>query len=216
MYESTAINTSFVNCPSVDDDEDPAEVTGSADVEHLSRFAPLRRARSAIYGPKSSTGSGANLSRNEYASSATQTSLQPPSNASVRRVDQSISPAIAVDHAQNTASVAPPLPLPATPSFSLLNPTPMTNEQGMPNLRPVYSNFVAESAPIQQQIVYPGDTGTVSQYMPLMDTSMPTDVMAQPSMDDYVRTADEMSGYLTWQTMEVPPWLNFGNLFPPE
>lgn len=52
--------------------------------------------------------------------------------------------------------------------------------------------------------------------MPQVTSLQVPDMMPlQPSMDDYIRTADDMAGYLTWDVMEVPSWLNYGNLFPP-
>lgn len=88
---------------------------------------------------------------------------------------------------------------------------PQTTEQLLPNPQSAYSMLAPE--PLPMQAVYSGDG---SQYMPDIATTMATAVpISQPSMDDYIRTADEMSGYLTWQTMEIPPWLNLENLFPP-
>lgn len=60
--------------------------------------------------------------------------------------------------------------------------------------------YATPAAPMMSQ------TGTM-----MTDMTIP-----QPSTDDYVRTADEMSGYLTWDMMDIPPMLDYGNYFPTE
>lgn len=191
-----SLESLLMQCWNISDDDDQAEVTGSAEVEHLSRFAPLRRARSAIQEARSSEGSRDHSSRDSRMSPITQGSHR-PSIVSASQSAMSISPSVIADTAQSALSA--PLQLP--PPLSDLS------EQVPPHLQPDYSTFIHETLPLQT--AYSGDG---SQYMPDMTTAVP---ISQPSMDHYIRTADEMSGYLTWQTTEIPPWLNFGNLFPP-
>lgn len=165
-----------------DDVDGDAEVTGSADIEHLSRFAPFRRARSAL---------------------KAQSTNSPRTSSSRSRNNQ---PSPAVDfRSQQPMSQGVP-----TPHF------PVENQQAPPGLRPEFSNF-----PPQQNL--PMDTMNQAFFQTAPESTMPQvtslqvpDMMPlQPSMDDYIRTADDMAGYLTWDVMEVPSWLNYGNLFPP-
>lgn len=65
---------------------------------------------------------------------------------------------------------------------------------------------------VPTQYVYQSDS---NEFGSSIAATMPNGMITQPSINDYVRTADEMSAYLTWQTMDVPPWLNFQNMFPP-
>lgn len=79
---------------------------------------------------------------------------------------------------------------------------------------PEYQNFAplpSQPLPVNQGFYQ----SAPAQIVPQMAGMMPGMTIPQPSMDDYVRTADEMSGYLTWQAMEVPPWLNLENVLPP-
>lgn len=88
----------------------------------------------------------------------------------------------------------------------------MGNEQTQ-TLQSEYPTFLPTPAIPADPGYYQSPPGPI---VPQMSSMMPPDVIvSQPSMDDYIRTAGEMAGYLTWDTLEVPPWLNYGNLFPP-
>lgn len=39
--------------------------------------------------------------------------------------------------------------------------------------------------------------------------------MLQPSIDDYIKTADEMSNLLTWNMPDLTPWITFDNMILP-
>lgn len=175
---------------------DAAEVTGSADIEHLSRFAPFRRARNALKAR----------------------STHSPKTTSSRSRNTQPSPAFPDYRSAQMTPGTIPAPVPA--------PTPAYNadsQQPLPNLRPEYSNYMpAQTLPMNQmsqvsqvnqmgQGFFPAPDSGVSQ----MAEMMPDIMVPQPSMDDYIRTAGDMAGYLTWDVMEVPAWLNYGNLFPP-
>ena len=165
-----------------DDVEGDAEVTGSADIEHLSRFAPFRRARSAL---------------------KAQSTNSPRTSSSRSRNNQ---PSPAVDfRSQQPMSQGVP-----TPTF------PVENQQAPPTLRPEYSNFPPQQNlpmdAMNQAFFQTAPESTIPQVASLQ---VPEMMPLQPSMDDYIRTADDMAGYLTWDVMEVPSWLNYGNLFPP-
>lgn len=190
---------------SVSEGDDPAEVTAPADVEHLSRFAPLRRARSAIHEAKSSGGSGAGSSHRSY-TSTTHSSLRPPPVAPSQQPPLSASSSNIVNSAQNYGPSPAPIPSQATAPPQPFATLQLGSDQILPNLRPDYMLPVSETLPLEQSDTF--------QHMPVMGATM-MDGIPQPSVDDYIRTADEMSGYLTWQAMTVPSWLNFDNMFPP-
>lgn len=165
-----------------DDVDGDAEVTGSADVEHLSRFAPFRRARFAL---------------------KAQSAHSPRTSSSRSR---NTHPSPAVHDYRPTQPTPQPMP---TPSYAA------ENQQALPSLRPEYSNFMqSQTLPMNQmnQGFYQNTPDPVAQQMTGL---MPDMVISQPSMDEYIQTADDMAGYLTWNAMEVPSWLNYGNLFPP-
>lgn len=158
-------------------DGDVAEVVGSADNEHLSRFAPFRRARCSLKAqPTSST----------QTSSSRYTRPSPPAYPAQDSVGQSIQKAVA----PVTLETEPQM-LPGTQANYQSFAPPGSMDQGF---------YTTPAVPIVPQM------GTM-----VNDMSMP-----QPSMDDYVRTADEMSGYLTWDMMDIPPMLDYGNYFPTE
>lgn len=50
------------------------------------------------------------------------------------------------------------------------------------------------------------------QLMPSAGVMMQHNAMLQPSVDDYIRTADEMSNLLTWNMPDIPPWMNLGDM----
>jgi hypothetical protein len=153
------------------EDGDPAEVVGSADLEHLSRFAPFRRARSAL---KSQPGvSSTRTSSSHHAQSSPATQENYP-------LSQPISAHLQVDADHQGLSSLPP-----EQAFM-----PVGMGQGL------FSTPSMQMARPMQPIV--------SEMM-----------IPQPSMNDYVRTADEMSSYLTWDAMDIPPMLDYGNFFPP-
>lgn len=165
-----------------DDVDGNAEVTGSADIEHLSRFAPFRRARNAIRAQ----------------------STHSPRTSSSRSRNTQLSPAV---HDFRPAQLTPQL-MP-TPTYAA------ETQKALPNLRPEYPIFVpTQSLPVSHVNQSFFQT-TADPVVPRMAGLMPDLTIPQPSMDDYIRTADDMAGYLTWDAMEVPAWLNYGNLFPP-
>jgi hypothetical protein len=201
-HSSTATLTSV----SASEGDDAAEVTGSADVEHLSRFAPLRRARSAIHEAKSSAGSGAASSNKSYPSTS-HSSLRPPHLVSSQQAPLSASPSEIINHpVQNLDPVTVSIPSQAPAISQPPTTLQLGPDQVLPSLRPDYMASVSEPLSLEQADVAPN--------LPAMGAAM-MDGIPQPSVDDYIRTADEMSGYLTWQAMTVPSWLNFGDMFPP-
>ena len=44
---------------------------------------------------------------------------------------------------------------------------------------------------------------------------MQHNAMLQPSVDDYIKTADEMSNLLTWTMPDIPPWMSLGDMMAP-
>ena len=66
--------------------------------------------------------------------------------------------------------------------------------------------------------------------MPVLDNTMPpshhaqmlppvgvpaVDAPLQTTVDQYLKTADQMASYMTWDVPDLQPWLNFDNLRPP-
>ncbi|EGX94456.1 Fungal transcriptional regulatory protein [Cordyceps militaris CM01] len=148
---------------------DETEVTGSADMHHLSRLAPFRRGRSE---------------------------LQRASHAS---------------HS------------PRTPSSSNAYPSPMT--QSSRNVPPRSANS-QNAAPFggMMQMTMDGGMGPLTpgtsqrpplQIMPSAGVMAQNGAMLQPSIDDYIKTADEMSNLLTWNMPDLSPWFTFDNMLLP-
>ncbi|VUC20648.1 unnamed protein product [Clonostachys rosea] len=158
--------------------EDPAEVTGPAEVEHLSQFAPFRRARTSIKRSQSAAGSKTPSSQNEQLSLVMQ-------------------------------------PLPGLLDTSM---SPVGNEPQPPpfNLQPDYPPFAAQPSGISMPLYRSQNAQTM---VTLGSITHPSETPAIPqssmTMGDYIRAADEMSGFLTWQTSDLPPWFTYDNPFPP-
>ncbi|OAA39556.1 Fungal transcriptional regulatory protein [Beauveria brongniartii RCEF 3172] len=148
---------------------DETEVTGSADMHHLSRLAPFRRGRSELqrashtsHSPRTSSSS------NAYPSPMTQSSRNmPPRSANSHN--------------------APP--------FSGM--MPMTMDGSMGPMTPGTS----QRPPLQ--------------IMPSAGVMAQNGAMLQPSIDDYIKTADEMSNLLTWNMPDLSPWFTFDNVMLP-
>lgn len=159
-------------------------MTGSADIEHLSQFAPFRRARSELKKAKS-TGSAMTLSSGyTQPSPVAQPGVQPTET-------------IETGHTEHDYSL--PTMAPAYPSFTQQQP----QHQQAP--------MVAELAPNPNQMMPP-----IS--IPLgAPTEMPmqNNVMMQAQVDDYLKAADELSNYLTWDMSQLPTWIDFGEMMPP-
>ncbi|KAI6783981.1 uncharacterized protein J7T54_001857 [Emericellopsis cladophorae] len=159
-------------------DDNEAEVVGSADIDHLSRFAPFRRARSEL---KAS-------------------SVQSPVSSSSRHTHPS--------PARQDSMTLPPLMVPPTTVPDTAQ-SQRRNTQMLPVLRPAYSSFVPPDPVAVDQNYYPVQP-IHSQMMSMVSDTME----GQPTMDDYIRTAGDMAGYLTWDHMEIPASLNYANFFP--
>lgn len=87
------------------------------------------------------------------------------------------------------------------------------NTQMLPVLRPAYSSFAPPDPVVMDQSYYSVQSTLPPIHSQMM--SMVSDTMAgQPTMDDYIRTAGDMAGYLTWDQMEIPASLNYANFFP--
>ncbi|TQV94492.1 Fungal transcriptional regulatory protein [Cordyceps javanica] len=149
---------------------DETEVTGSADMHHLSRLAPFRRGRSelqrashASHSPKTPSSSS-----NTYPSPMTQSSRNvPPRSANSQH---------------------------AVPFSGMM---PMTMDGSMGPLTPGTS----QRPPLQ--------------IMPSAGVMAQNGAMLQPSIDDYIKTADEMSNLLTWNMPDLSPWFTFDNMLLP-
>jgi hypothetical protein len=51
--------------------------------------------------------------------------------------------------------------------------------------------------------------------MPPADDMVQSGGLLQPSVDDYIKTADEMSTFLTWGMPDMPQWINLADQMPP-
>ncbi|KAJ4158380.1 uncharacterized protein LMH87_008909 [Akanthomyces muscarius] len=148
---------------------DETEVTGSADMHHLSRLAPFRRGRSELqrashtsHSPKTSSSS------NTYPSPMTQSSRNVPPRSA---------------NSQN-----------ATP-FNGMMSMPMDGSLGP------MTPGTSQRPPLQ--------------IMPSAGVMAQNGAMLQPSIDDYIKTADEMSNLLTWNMPDLSPWFTFDNMLLP-
>lgn len=154
------------------------EITGPADAEHLSQFAPFRRARTTIETTKSITGSKTSSSQHESVPLVVRTLTSPTATR----------PTGVSDH--------PPTSLPS--DYSAMSDQPGEAVRATPPAATFYRSGEGDGAV------------ALGTNMPLPEDSG----IPQPSMNHYIRTADEMSGYLTWQTTELPPWFNYDSQFP--
>lgn len=53
------------------------------------------------------------------------------------------------------------------------------------------------------------------QLMPSAGVMVQNGAILQPSIDDYIKTADEMSNLLTWNMPDLPPWMSYGDVMLP-
>ncbi|PTB75659.1 hypothetical protein M440DRAFT_1439356 [Trichoderma longibrachiatum ATCC 18648] len=154
---------------------DPAEVTGSPDVHHLSASASFRRGRLQLQESQSKTG-GKTISSGNDAKlpliQATQSMFH----------EEPIDKGGGSDYASSL-----PLLRPSYPPFEVA-----------PEL---LGQTVAQRNPLH---IVPS-AGVMAQSGSLL----------QPSVDDYIKTADEMSAFLTWGMPDMPPWIDLPDQMPP-
>ncbi|KAL7792436.1 hypothetical protein V8C37DRAFT_380295 [Trichoderma ceciliae] len=147
---------------------DPAEVTGSAEVHHLSSLASFRRGRVQLQEPQSTSSAKTMSSTNDH---------KPP----LIRASQSILYEGPIDKG-GSSDLTNSLPI-LRPTYPALEVAPELLSQGLNQRNPL-------------------------QIMPSAGVMVQTGAILQPSVDDYIKTADEMSAYLTWGMPEVPRWIN--------
>ncbi|EGR45648.1 uncharacterized protein TRIREDRAFT_110689 [Trichoderma reesei QM6a] len=154
---------------------DPAEVTGSSDVHHLSASASFRRGRLQLQELQSKTGGKAISSGNDAKSpliQATQSIFY----------EEPIDKGVSNDYASS-----------------------------LPLLRPGYSPFEVAPELLSQTLAQRNSL----QAMPPADDMVQSGGLLQPSVDDYIKTADEMSTFLTWGMPDMPQWINLADQMPP-
>ncbi|KAK1242293.1 hypothetical protein MKX07_000279 [Trichoderma sp. CBMAI-0711] len=154
---------------------DPAEVTGSSDVHHLSASASFRRGRLQLQELQSKTGGKAISSGNDAKS-----------------------PLI-----QATQSIFYEEPIDKGGSNDYANSLPL--------LRPGYPPFEVSPELLSQTLAQRNSL----QVMPPADGMVQSGGLLQPSVDDYIKTADEMSTFLTWGMPDMPQWINLADQMPP-
>lgn len=154
---------------------DETEVTGSADMHHLSRLAPFRRGRSE---------------------------LQRASHAA---------------HSPQTSSSSNAYPSPLTQSSRNMLPRSSTSQDA--SNFPGMMQMVRSGMPSLDSSMGPPTPGTSQrpplQIMPSAGVMAQNGAMLQPSIDDYIKTADEMSNLLTWNMPDLTPWITFDNMMMP-
>lgn len=160
------------------DNSDPAEVTGSADMHHLSRLAPFRRGQSELKGHTAQSDRTASSS-NTHHSPVAQSRKQATQRGTANYGGQSYGNGFPV----------------ARPGQGL---APTANGNGVVASQPGPSS---QRGPLQ--------------LMPSAGVMMQHNAMLQPSVDDYIKTADEMSNLLTWTMPDIPPWMNLGDMMAP-
>lgn len=81
----------------------------------------------------------------------------------------------------------------------------------LPVLRPTYPALEVAPELMSQSLVQRNPL----QIMPSAGVMVQNGALLQPSVDDYIKTADEMSTYLTWGMPEMPNWMNLADQMPP-
>jgi hypothetical protein len=74
-----------------------------------------------------------------------------------------------------------------------------------------FSGVAGSAGPLtQEQYV-----ASTNQFAGSVNGIMTSGTTMPPGMDDYLRRANEMSGYLTWEEMNLPQWFHNGDAYPP-
>ncbi|KAL6867027.1 hypothetical protein J3F83DRAFT_103124 [Trichoderma novae-zelandiae] len=154
---------------------DPAEVTGSPDIHHLSAMASFRRGRLQLQESQSGGGVKTILSGKETRSPLIQAT-------------QSIFYEEPMDKGIGSVYAS-----------------------SLPILRPSYPPLEVAPELISQTLAQPDPL----QIMPSAGVMVQSGALLQPSVDDYIKTADEMSTFLTWGMPELPQWINLPDQMPP-
>ncbi|KAL7943541.1 hypothetical protein V8C42DRAFT_329365 [Trichoderma barbatum] len=154
---------------------DPAEVTGSADVHHLSALASFRRGRVQL-----------------------QESQSAGTTKTISSGNDSTSPLI---HANQSIIYEE--------SMDKGNDSDFTSS--LPVLRPAYPPLDVAPELMGESLAQ----RNALQIMPSAGVVVQNGALLQPSVDDYIKTADEMSTYLTWGMPEIPHWINLPDQMPP-
>ncbi|KAK4079651.1 transcriptional regulator family: Fungal Specific TF [Trichoderma harzianum] len=81
----------------------------------------------------------------------------------------------------------------------------------LPILRPTYPPIEVAPELLSQSLAQRNPL----QIMPSAGVMVQNGAILQPSVDDYIKTADEMSTYLTWGMTEIPHWMNLPDPMPP-
>lgn len=59
----------------------------------------------------------------------------------------------------------------------------------------------------------------MNQMLPPNGAMLQNDAMIQAQIqaqvDEYLKAADEMSNYMTWDMTQLPSWTDFGDMLPP-
>lgn len=144
------------------------EVTGSADIDHLSYFATFRRARAGLLAAHQS----------ERSNSTSAHGPEPPSlaNADPRAVTR--------DDSWQTGDSAADGPV-------------------LPLVRPVYVEPVSASVAAGLQDGNVEEQESIGGAPASIEV---TDMMGRPSMDNYIRAADQVSDYLMLGMEQWPTW----------
>ncbi|KAH8125289.1 hypothetical protein LI328DRAFT_155837 [Trichoderma asperelloides] len=102
-------------------------------------------------------------------------------------------------------------------SQNLFYETPIDKSGGsdftnsLPVLRPTYPPLEIAPELMNQSLPQRNPLHTI----PSAGVMVQNGVIIQPSVDDYIKTADEMSAYLTWGIPDIPQWLNLPDQMPP-
>ena len=153
------------------DSDTPAEVTGSADIDHLSTSAPFRKAMSEIR--------------------AKRTPQDMDSSPGARSITRT----------EGSSEAQPPIIGVSPMGFENLGHT--ASYQG--------SDFV--DSPAERQFPSTAAVAMPShdQAAPLPDPLSASLTTTGPTLEDYIRAADEMGTYITWDTSEfsnMPLWFD--------
>lgn len=150
-----------------------AEVTGSAEVHHLSVFAPLRRARSEIQGSSSSS---------SIATSSATTQASPVAHAS-----HGMPPSAKANPESVTGTFQQPLPI-IRPAEAFTSP--QAHYKAPTSTHP--NVFLSEQPQRNPMQLIPSAGAMING------------AILQPSAEDYIQTAEYLSGYITWNIPNIP------------
>lgn len=107
---------------------------------------------------------------------------------------------------------------------SAIERSPETNDYALPTLRPTYPIVHQTQGPLVPDLGQPAHSQMppqppLDQMLPPTEGMIPNDAIlqaqVQAQVDDYLKAADELSNYMTWDMTQLPSWVDFGGMMGP-